>query len=118
MDFVAAFNAHDLDALAGCLAPDATAVVDGSPFPVERGRVEIRETSLTYLTGQDLYARAADHPEAAVLLLDDAGRLDMAVRVEELEGQITSLTYYTMPHRAEVVTRIAEDCGLEVSPGP
>ncbi|MEE8107195.1 MAG: nuclear transport factor 2 family protein [Planctomycetota bacterium] len=119
MDFVDAFNARDLDALAACLATDASAVVDGSPFPVERGRDAIRDTSLAYLLDREkeLTARAADHPDAQVLLLDTAGRLDVAVALERsADGLLVSLTYFTMPHRPEIVAAIASACDLQPAP--
>jgi hypothetical protein len=102
-----------------CLAPDATAVVDGSPFPIERGRTAIRDTSLAYLLDPEkvLTARDVDHPDAAILLLDATERLDVAIAVSRSpDGLLASLTYFTMPHRPEIVAAIATACGLEPAP--
>ena len=111
--FVSAFNAGDLDALAACVSTDAVAQVDGAPFPQEVGRAMIRDTSFQYLLGLGLRARAVDHPDAAVVLLDEDGCVDMAVRIEEADGHATSLLYYTLPHRREIVAAIARDLGLD-----
>ena len=115
--FVAAFNRRDLGALADLLAPDAVARVDGAPFPEERGREQVRETSLAYVVGEEqgLRARTADLPATPVLLVDDAGRLDMAIAVEQKDGLATSLVYYTTPHRPELVGEIARTVGLSVA---
>ena len=115
--FVAAFNARDLEALADCVAPDATARVDGAPFPTEEGRQAIRDTSFAYLLGIDppLRAQRVDHPEAALLLLDGQGRIDMAVRIEEVDSFARTIRYYTLPHRPLVVTAIADALGLPVA---
>jgi len=116
--FVAAFNTRNLAGLAACLAPDAVARVEGAPFPEERGRDAIRATSLPYMLGDEnaLRAQTIGHPEASVLLLDQRGRLDIAIRMEVSEGKAISLAYYTMPHCPEVVRRIAAAVGLEVAP--
>ena len=115
--FVAAFNARDLEALADCVAPNATARVEGAPFPTEEGREAIRDTSFAYLLGIDppLRAQRVDHPEAALLLLDSWGRIDMAVRIEEVDGRAQTIQYYTMPHRPLVLTAIADSLGLPVA---
>ena len=116
--FVAAFNARDLDALAGCVAPDATARVDGAPFPIEEGRDAIRDTSLAYLLAisPPLRAQRADHPDAALLLLDTEGRVDMAIQIEEAATLARTVVYYTVPHRPEVVETIASALCLTVAP--
>ncbi|MHC4955536.1 MAG: hypothetical protein ACYTGZ_16920 [Planctomycetota bacterium] len=115
--FAAAFNARDLDALAACVASDATARVDGAPFPDEQGRETIRDTSLVYLLRDEvpLLARTVDHPDVAILLLDHDGRLDVAIRVEESDGLASSLLYYTVPHRREIMEGIAKDTGLPLA---
>ena len=121
--FVAAFNRRDLGALAYLLAPDAVARVDGAPFPEERGREQVRETSLAYVVAEEqgLRARTASLavteglPATPVLLIDDAGRLDMAIAVEQSGGLATSLVYYTVPHRPELVGEIARTLGLTVA---
>ncbi len=115
--FVAAFNRRDLGALADLLAPDAVARVDGAPFPEERGREQVRATSLAYVVGEEqgLRARTADLAATPVLLIDGAGRLDMAIAVEQCDGLATSLVYYTVPHRPEFVSEIARTVGLTVA---
>ena len=112
--FVDAFNRRDLDALASLVATDAVARVDGAPFPEEQGRAAIRNTSLAYMAGEELglTARTANLPDTPVLLLDDQGRLDMAVEVRERDGLATSLVYYTMPNRPERVRAVAAAVGL------
>ena len=120
--FVAAFNRRDLGALADLLAPDAVARVDGAPFPEERGREQVRATSLAYVVGEEqrLRARTAGLPvteglpATPVLLVDVAGRLDMAIAVEQSDGLATSIVYYTTPHRPELVGEIARAVGLKV----
>ena len=115
--FVAAFNRRDLAALAGLVATDAVARVDGAPFPEERGREVIRDTSLAYVLGEDLalHARPTEHPDVEVLLLDADGRLDMALAVEHADGLARSIVYYTTPHRREVMSDIANALGLSLA---
>jgi hypothetical protein len=115
--FVQAFNERDLTALAACLAADATAVVEGAPFPVELGRDAICKTSLPYLLDRSmaLEARRVDHAAIAVALLDGAGRIDVGVETEEASGLLTSLRYLTMPHRPDELRSIAGDLGLAVA---
>ncbi|MHC4451023.1 MAG: nuclear transport factor 2 family protein [Planctomycetota bacterium] len=115
--FVQAFNERDLAALAACLAEDATAVVEGSPFPVESGREAIRTTSLPYLLDESmaLRAKAVDHPSIAIALLDAQGRLDVAIEAKQTHGSLASLRYFTMPHRPDDLRSIAGDLGLGVA---
>jgi len=103
--FAAAFNDRDLDALAGLLADDAVARVDGASFPEERGRDAIRTTSLPYLLrGTEL---RAVRREAWILLRDAAGRLDCAVETATDGERITTLRYVTEPHRPDEFRRLA-----------
>ena len=53
---------------------------------------------------------------APILLLDEAGRVDVAIRIEGADGKMISLVYYTMPHCAERLTKIAESVGRPVAP--
>lgn len=116
--FVAAFNTGNLAGAAACLAEDAVARVEGAPFPEEQGRDTIRDTSLAYLMNDDkpLRADTVGIPDASILLLDEAGRVDVAIRIEVTDGKMTSLVYYTMPHCAEQLTKIAESVGRPVAP--
>jgi len=110
--FVAAFNAGDLDALAACLAEDATARVDGAPFPEERGRAAIRETSLPYLLGEGLRAIPCGTLEGWIGLHDGEKRLDVAIEFRSEGDGITWLRYVTAPHRPEELARLAPVFGL------
>lgn len=115
--FVHAFNERDLTALAACLAEDAVAVVEGSPFPVESGREAIAVTSLPYLMDEAmaLRAEAVDHPTIAITLLDAQGRLDVAIEAKQADGSLASLRYFTMPHRPDELRAIASDLGIAVA---
>ena len=94
-NFVNAFNAGDLDALAACVAEDAWAEVVDAPFPREEGRDKIRATSFAYLLGESL---TAEMGEVEVLLRDSDGVVDMAVRFEEKDGLATVIRYFTRAH--------------------
>ena len=116
-DFVAAFNARDLDALANCVTPDATARVEGAPFPEEVGRETIRDTSFAYLLGDapKLHGEVVRHADTSILLLDEQGRVEVAIQVEEIGGRGRSLVYFTMPNAPERLMRIARDLGRPVA---
>jgi len=116
--FAAAFNTRNPASVAACLDPDATARVEGAPFPEEKGRDAVRDTSIAYLLGDEnpLSAITVGHPEASVLLLDEQNRADVAIRFEVGDGVVQSLVYYTMPHSPDVLTRVAEASGYPVAP--
>ena len=115
--FADAFNARDLDALASCVALDATARVEGAPFPEEVGRETIRDTSLSYLLSADppLRAEAVEREDAAVLLLDARGRVDVAILVRESGGLANLLVYLTAPHAPDRLRKVAADLGLRIA---
>ena len=116
--FAAAFNTRNPAGVAACLAPDAVARVEGAPFPEEQGRDAIRDTSISYLLGDEnpLRAITVGHPEASVLLLDQEDRADVAIRIEVGDSQVRSLVYYTLPNCPEVLERVAEATGFPVAP--
>jgi len=113
--FAAAFNERDLDALAACVAEDATARVDGAPFPEEKGRDEIRATSLRYLL-EDEDLRAVRHGaiDGWILLQDVEKRLDTAIECATSGGAVTALRYVTAPHRPGELHRVAQLAGMRV----
>jgi ketosteroid isomerase-like protein len=119
--FVAAFNAGDLDALAALLAADATAEVIGAPFPQEQGREKIRATSLPHLLDAELSltAIAADVEGSPGLILVQgaAGAVDTAVLCTAAPdgSALTRLEYLVVPHQPDRVAAVAAALGRPVA---
>jgi len=116
--FGQAFNRSDLAALKALLAPDATAEVLGSGFPVEEGRDTIARTSLPHLLDPDAAltasSLAAGEGEDWILLRTQEGRgpIDAAIRAVVVGDRVERLEYVVAPHRPVELRRIGAACGL------
>ena len=108
--FAKAFNARDLTALTGLLAPDATTELVGSGFPPEQGAGAIREGSLAHLLeGDGLSAAPLDVDGSRyVAFRDEDGELDSLAALTVEGSAITMLRYHTRWHDEAFVERVAE----------
>ena len=111
--FADAFNARDLDAMTALLAPESTAQVLGSPFPVEEGPATIRATSLAYLLGEEdgsLQAEPVSHAGADYVLLrksTGARALDSVARLRSRGDRIERLEYLVHAFRKAELASVA-----------
>jgi len=119
--FADAFNARDLDAMTALLAPEATAQVLGSPFPVEERPATIRATSFAYLLAEEdgsLQAEPVRHAGTDyVLLRKSAGvrALDCVARLRVLEARIEGIEYLVSAFRKSELASLAAALGLPLA---
>ena len=114
---VEAFNRREIPRVVQLLAPDATAEVLGSPFPVERGRDVIARTSLPHVLDSKAglvasVALANGHPW--ILLRSQGGRgpIDTAIRIDHEGGRVTRIEYVVAPHQPEALRTLGAQLGL------
>ncbi len=117
--FVDAFNAGDLARLRALLAPDATAEVMGSRFPVERGPADIEAKSLTHMLSwspERLRAERFVRDGADWLLFLDpgSGALEAAATIVG-SGLITRIEYFVGWHRPQVLAALGAARGVTVA---
>ena len=62
-----------------------------------------------------LRAEAVEREDAAVLLLDARGRVDVAILVRESGGLANLLVYLTAPHAPDRLRKVAADLGLRIA---
>ena len=122
--FVKAFNGRQVPRVAELLAPDATAEVLGSPFPVEHGREVIARTSLPHVLAPEagLVASlgvAKGTPWILLRTQDGAGPIDTAIRIDHEGTRVTRIEYVVAPHEPMALRAIGAQLGLPtVAPEP
>lgn len=122
--FVEAFNTGEIPRVVDLLAPDATAEVIDSPFPVERGRDVIAHTSLPHVLDSEaglVASLAVAHGTRWILLRTEEGRgpIDTAIRIDHEGALVTRIEYVVAPHDPSALQAIGAELGLPtVAPDP